>query len=129
MLKQKGLLIVISLLFTACVSTHALKLSSVSHPPLSSDSVQVYVSEDEVKENFEKVATIEVKGSSIWKTKEALLKRLKEKAGAIGANGIILLDVKDRSLGVKALDLYFTAGLLTRKKIQAIAIFRFEDKK
>ena len=107
----------------ACTSTNIVRLNPTIHPPTSYDLITVYEYESQVGAEFEKLAVITVKGSSLWKTKEGLLKKLKEKAAAMGANAVILSTTKKTSAGMVALDVWFTGGLLSKKQYSAIAIY------
>lgn len=122
MKKVLFILIFVSFAF-ACTSTNVVRLNPTVRPATSYDLITVYEYESQVQSEFEKLAVITVKGSSLWKTKEGLLKKLKEKAATMGANAIILSTVKKTSAGVVALDAWFTGGLLSKKQYSAIAIY------
>ena len=128
-MKVKKLLFLFILMFCfACTSTNLVRLNPTVRPPTSYDLITVYEYETQVESEFEKLAVITVKGSSLWKTKEGLLKKLKEKAAAIGANAVILSTAKKTSAGVVALDAWFTGGLLSKKQYSAIAIYIYPEK-
>lgn len=120
---RKSLFLVILIFCFACTSTNVVRLNPTVHSPTTYDLITVYEYESQVESEFEKLAVITVKGSSLWKTKEGLLKKLKEKAAAIGANAVILSTSKKTSAGVVALDAWFTGGLLSKKQYSAIAIY------
>ena len=122
------MLIIVSFTF-ACTSTNLVRLSPTVHPPVPYSMITVYEYESQVQSEFEKIAVITVKGSSLWKTKEGLLKKLKEKAGSIGANAVILSTAKKTSAGVVVLDAWFTGGLLSKKQYSAIAIYVYPEEK
>ena len=126
---RKSLFLFILIFCFACTSTNLVRLSPTIHPPTTYDLITVYEYESQVPSEFEKLAVITVKGSSLWKTKEGLLKKLKEKAAAIGANAVILSTSKKTSAGVVALDAWFTAGLLSKKQYSAIAIYIYPEEK
>jgi len=120
---RKSLFLFVLILSFACTSTNVVRLNPTVRPPVTYDLIAVYEYESQVQSEFEKLAVITVKGSSLWKTKEGLLKKLKEKAAAMGANAVILSTTKKASAGVVVLDAWFTGGLLSKKQYSAIAIY------
>lgn len=126
---RKSLFLLVLVFCFACTSTNLVRLNPTIYPPTTYDLIIVYEYESQIQSEFEKLAVITVKGSSLWKTKEGLLKKLKEKAAAIGANAVILSTSKKASAGVVVLDAWFTAGLLTKKQYSAVAIYIHPEKK
>lgn len=106
---------------TACVSTNAVQLGSVgSYPPVPPEKVQVFLTEADVKVEFEKVALINAKGESNWTNESGMIKAMQKKAGELGANGIILGEIKEASSGAKVAAAVLGVG--TQRKGTVVAI-------
>lgn len=117
-------LVIIAFLTVSCAtSSNVVRLSPSIRPSIDVDLVTVYQTEAEVPSEFEKIAVVTIKGSAVYKTKAALLRKLREKAGLIGANAIILAGSKDQTIATKAVSLYLTAGIFGKKEVSAIAIY------
>jgi uncharacterized protein YbjQ (UPF0145 family) len=92
-------LILIALATSGCMRTSVVMLSPDNYPAVVADSVRVFLSVDEITGEYEQIALIDAyeEGEctgSLCISRESFLKELKEKAGALGANGVIL-DVED----------------------------------
>ncbi len=93
--------VILALALVACVSTSHVLLTNKTWPPiLDPMQVQVFMSEQEVKKPFEKIAIINAKGGhALERTK--FIKAIKEKAAKLGANGVILGQFKEATTGDK----------------------------
>jgi len=110
----------------ACVSTQAVRLGSGEiRPPVAPDKVAIYRNADQVKGKYDEVAILESKGDYQMTDEEKMYKSMREKAGKVGANGIILGSVEDPSTGAKVANVLFGVG--GNRKGKAIAIFVFPD--
>jgi len=119
-----GLLVcVIALIAIGCVTAKATMLNpDVQFDPVPWENVKVYYDEADVPGEFETIAIIRSEGKEVFTTEEKMLEKMRKKAGAIGANGIILKGIKEPGdLDRLADELSGGLGLGSRK-IQAIAI-------
>ena len=67
---------------------------TVTLAPVCTDGVIIYDSGDQVPADFREVAWLETEGNAVW-TRDATMKRsMQEKAGKLGANGIIVSNFK-----------------------------------
>jgi hypothetical protein len=118
---RKIALLLTVLLATACVSTNAVRLANAgTYPEVPPEQVQVFLTETDVKVEFEKIALINASGESNWTNEEGMIKAMQKKAGKLGANGIILGDIKEASAGAKVAAAVFGTG--TQRKGQVVAI-------
>jgi len=101
---------------------------NVKYPPVPWEEVKVFLSEKDVPGEFVKIAIIKAEGKEGVTTAEQMLEEMKKKAGAIGADAIILEGIKDPSdLDRMADEMTGGAGLGSRKG-SAIAI-KFKNSK
>ena len=76
-------------LLTACITAHATRLETgPGRPEVQADSVRVFATQAAVPRPFEEIAIIEAAGDAA--STEALIKRMREEAGKLGANAIVL---------------------------------------
>jgi len=123
MLKNLSLVIAIALVTAACVSAKATLLNpGVKFDPVPWENVVVYLSEDDVPGEFVKIAIVKSEGKEVVTTEAQMLKKMKKKAGALGANGIILQGIKQPG-DVERIADELSGGLgLGSRQVSAIAI-------
>jgi hypothetical protein len=97
----KSLLVgLIVLGLTACSTSHV--MIGKARPPISPDMVQVYMQPPQA--HYEQIARLDTSSQGSFsftaqsKT-DAVIKRLKEEAAKLGANGVLLEGIGDRSSG------------------------------
>ncbi len=129
-IKNLLLVFVIALTAIGCVSAKATLLNpNVRFDPVPPEEVIIYYDEADVPGEFETIAIIRSEGKELMTTEKQMLKKMREKAGAVGANGIILQGIKDPGdLDRMADELSGGLGLGSRK-IQATAIRVKKEKK
>lgn len=119
----------LALLFatTACVSTNAtvLDLTPQSRPPVDAAQVRIYRSAAQVTGKFTEVALLNATGESSWTNEQKMLESMRKKAGALGANGVILDAITEASAGAKIAGAVFGVG--SQRKGRAVAIFVVVD--
>ncbi len=79
----------------ACTSVHATALSTTAYPEVSPDSVRLFATN--VPARYVEIAMMRV-DAIIWSDKRSV-KALREKAGKLGANGILLLNPRAAVVG------------------------------
>lgn len=115
--------LVAAVALTACVTTNAVQLGSTAHyAPIPAEQVQVFLTEADVKVEFEKVALINAKGESNWTNESGMIKAMQKKAGELGANGIILSEIKEASSGAKVAAAVFGVGSQRKGTVVAIRL-------
>jgi hypothetical protein len=63
---------------------------AMSLSPVCTDAVIIYDNDSGVPGNYREVAYIETEGNSVWNRDADLKRKMQEKAGQLGANGIIV---------------------------------------
>src|SRR5688572_1171796 len=89
------------LLASGCSRTTAVSLGETRQvraaiPP---DSVALYLTADKVPGKYEEVALVSSSGTATFTSDEKILRRMREKAGSVGANAIILDAVSEPPSG------------------------------
>ena len=89
-----------SVLITSCVSTEAVRLGNGPiRPPVPWDKVIIYRTADQVPGKYEEVSILSSKEDSIWTNEEQMYKEMRKKAGKLGANAIVGVDIDYEVLG------------------------------
>ena len=116
-------LLAVLLLFilAACVSVNATRLGAgVIRPPVPPDHVAIYRTADQVGSPYEEVALLS--GSEDYNTtEEKMYQKMREKAGELGANGIILNSMTEPTTGAKVAQVLL--GTPAQRRGNAVAIY------
>ena len=109
------------MLVAACVSVNksVLSRSRVSQP-VPRDDVQVYFKGDSVPAH-ERIAILSASGDDNMTNQSQLIDKMREEAGKLGANAIILNEVEEASTGAKVAQAIL--GTSANRKGEAIAIY------
>jgi hypothetical protein len=95
------LLAACSLTLVGCLNVTTTQIGSPSlgydRPRLAADQVAVYRKEDQVPGQYQEVALLHVTGSEAWSTESDLYRKMREEAGRLGANAVILQPVPELS--------------------------------
>ncbi len=120
---MKSAVVVLLAAFTAaCVSTNAAVMNErLVRPAISADSVVIYRGEDQVPRKYDEIAILNSKASAEWTDEAKMFKSMRQKAANLGANGIVLHDMKDPGTGAKVA--HALLGTSANRKGQAIAIY------
>lgn len=111
-------------LVSCAVKTTAVRLKDTERRvPLSVYQVAVYQTAADVPYAYKEIALISSRGSAVWSSKSKMLMKMREKAGEMGANAIILDASSEPGLAVKAASVYLTLGVLGSRKGNAMAVF------
>ena len=110
---MKKFSILLLILLIGCVSAQVTMLQESQLTPISDPSkVQVFLSEADVKVPYDKIAIIHAKGESTWTNEKQMISAMRKKAAKIGANGIILQEIKEASDGAKVAAAVFGVSIL-----------------
>jgi hypothetical protein len=115
------LLMFATVFLVGCVQTQATMLSSKAYPPLTPEEVTIYLSEEDIPGEYEKIAILTAKGSSGMTNEDQMYEALRKKAAKIGANGILYQKIEEPSQGAKIAGAIFGTG--TTRRSEMIAIF------
>lgn len=120
--QMRTIALVCALLSTACVRTAVTTIGTrTARPAVAPEAVVIYRSADKVPGKYVEVALLNSTAPTGWTNEEAMYRNMRQKAGAIGANGIILDSMSEPSAGTKLAGAFL--GIETERKGKAIAIF------
>jgi len=129
MLKRFAILAAAGILCAACVSTEAVQIGTVVKRPLVPwKNVVVYRTADQVPGQYEEIALLVATGDALWTNESQMWDSMKKKAGAMGANAIILDATSEPSAGAKVAAAFLGVAGADRKG-KAIAIYIFPPEK
>ena len=115
-------LAVLPLLLGGCVSVNKSVLDhSFSQRVVPTQDVQVYFADDEIPE-YTRVAILNASGDSGFTNQGQMIDKLREEAGKLGANAIILDEVREPSTGERAVNALFGGIATGQRRAAAIAI-------
>lgn len=120
-IKSGIFLFLLSVIFVSCVSTSATMLSSKTFPPLTPEEVTIYLSEDDIPGEYERIAIINARGDSGMTNERQLYEAVRKRAAKIGANGVLHAVIEEPGSGAKVAAAVF--GTSTSRKAEMIAIF------
>lgn len=110
------------LFVTGCISTSVTPLTGRDYSPLHPDEVVIYLHEQDVPADYDKVALIYARGDHAMTDEAQMFKSVRKKAAKLGANGIILNDVREPSTGAKVADHFLGVGAERRGELLAIYV-------
>jgi len=104
-----------------CVSVNKSVLSSSRlAQPVPQETVQVYFADDSIPDH-ERIAILNATGAEHWTNEGQMIDKLRAEAGKLGANAIILNQLKDPGTGERVVAALF--GGAANRKGSAIAIY------
>jgi hypothetical protein len=124
---KKTIVVLMSVFLVSCVSTKAVRLGTATvaqRPAVPWNQVLVYRTADQVPGKYEEIALLVATGDSLWTSEAGMWKSLQKKAGAMGANAIILDAMSEPSAGAKVASAFLGVPGADRKG-KAIAIYVF----
>ena len=107
-----------------CLHTDAIRLdSSTQYPPVPSEDVRIFTTEEELEKfDYVKVAVITSKGDSNWTRRVKMIESMREKAGSLGANAILLPNFNEPGSGTKLLGAVLGQAVYRRAEVIAYRI-------
>lgn len=117
------LFIAMILFLAGCVQTQATLLSKSDYPPVDPDDVVLYLDESDIAGEWEKIALIHAQGDAQWTRESKMIKSARKRAGEIGANGILIEEIKEPSAAAQIAGEVLGTGSTRRAKIIAIYVF------
>jgi len=109
-------------LAASCVATNAALLNpGLKLQPVCPDGVQMFTDSSKVGKPYTEVAVLNSKGDDSFTSESEMIDSQRKKAAQLGANGVILGQMKDASTGAKVAQALFGTG--ASRKGNAIAIY------
>jgi hypothetical protein len=85
-----------ALVLGACTSTGAVLLGGTApYPETDPYEVRVFLSEDEVPGEYERIALVTARSDAGWSDEADLIRAMRKRAARLGANGLIVGEVRD----------------------------------
>jgi hypothetical protein len=85
-----------ALVLGACTSTGAVLLGGTDpYPETDPYEVRVFLSEDEVPGEYERIALVTARSDAGWSDEADLIRAMRKRAARLGANGLIVGEVRD----------------------------------
>lgn len=105
----------------ACVSVNSTVLDPARQfAPVPRDSVRIFTSEDRIPGDYLEVALLFAEGDENWTSPSDMLNEMREKAGELGANGVLLRDLESPGTVDRVLEAVLGAD--ARRRGAALAI-------
>ena len=121
MSSPRSWLVILLVLAAACVTVNKSVLSyERMHQPIPKQQVQVFFADDSLPAH-ERIAILNAKGDESMTDEGDMIDKLREEAGKLGANAIVLNQLKDPGTGERVIAVIF--GVSAQRKGQALAIF------
>jgi hypothetical protein len=92
------LVLLASLPLAACTTTGAVLLGGTgTHPEVSPGQVRIFLREADVPGDYERIALVTVRSDATWADEATLIRALRRRAARLGANGLILGEIRHPS--------------------------------
>ena len=92
-------LLFLLVLLTGCVHVSKTVLMDRSSSPVPKESVYVYLANDTIPNECERVAILHASGEQDWTDEGDLIDELRSEAGKLGANALHILTMEDAGTG------------------------------
>jgi uncharacterized protein YbjQ (UPF0145 family) len=110
------------LLQTACASTAVTIVGQqMARPVVPAQEVRIYRTASQVPGEYQEIALLNSSAPTGWTNEEAMFKSMRQEAGKVGANAIILEAITEPSAGAKVAGALI--GVAAERKGKAIAIY------
>lgn len=127
-MRRRLFIVALSAVFLAgCVTASVSRLDNTQRPPLETSEVTIYLEEDDIPGEFEKMAVIDISGTSGWTDEEQLYNKAREEAAKIGANGVLFESLEEAGTGEKVASALFGTGADNDAKMIAIYVSSTND--
>lgn len=121
-MKRRLLLPLLGVALCGCVAVNSTQLGRPgARPSVPKESVAIYRTADQVPGKYEEVAILNASGSTSWTNEAQMNEKMREEAGKLGANAIILDATSEPSSGAKVAAAIF--GVDVKRKGRALAIY------
>ena len=85
-----------ALLVAACTSTGAVLMGEGGpYPEVHPLEVRIFLYEDEVPGDYERIALVTAKSDASWADEDDLIRAMRRRAAKLGANGLVLGEIRD----------------------------------
>ena len=109
-------------LSSGCITMETTTLGPTDFPPVPSDQIWVFFSEDEIEYDYTRIALFHLEGDATWTQESKMIEKAKKRAGEMGANAIVLRDMHEPSDGAKIASEFLGTTADRRGAIVAVRI-------
>jgi hypothetical protein len=109
------------LLWTGCVTTSVVPLNGRQYAPIDPRDVVLYLDEADIPDTYEKVALIYAQGDYSLTDQTQMFEKVRKKAAGLGANGVLIQQVKEPGTGAKVANAVL--GTEANRRGEMIAIY------
>jgi hypothetical protein len=89
-----------SVILASCMSTNAAVVdANVKLAPICADGVALFTSADRVGNEYQEIAILNSRGDTDWTSEQGMFQSQKRKAASLGANGIIVNNIREPNAG------------------------------
>ena len=111
------------LLLVGCIQTQATLLDGTTYPPVHEDDVVIYLNEADIVGDWKPIAIIHAQGEAQWTRESQMLRKARERAGELGANGVLIKDINEPSAVAQVAGEVLGTGSTRRGRLIAIRVF------
>ena len=114
-----------ALALTACIKTSAVILDPTAkpYPAVAPDSVRIFASESELDTlSYVSIARIEASGDGQFTNQSKMIEKMREKAGSLGANGLLLPHIQEPGAGAQVAAAVFHTSTTRKGDVLAIRV-------
>lgn len=111
------------LLLVGCVQTQATLLDGMTYPLVHENDVTIYLNEDDIAGDWKPIAIIHAQGEAQWTRESQMLRKARERAGDLGANGLLIEDISEPSAAAQVAGEVLGTGTTRRGRLIAIRVF------
>lgn len=117
-------IVVLGFSLSGCIQTSHTMLGSKEYPVLTPEEVTIYLSEEDIPGEWEKVAIINASGSTGYTNQQQMYEAVRKRAAQIGANGVLFQEIDEPSAGAKVAGAFLGTG--TNRQVEMVAIYVVE---
>ncbi len=122
-MRSSAFCLIATLALTGCVTVSKSVLTDAYRDrPVLMERVHVYFADDSIPEHT-RVAILSAEGDDSMTDRGEMIDRLREEAGKLGANAIVLRDIREPGTGERVVNAIFTGTASGQRRGDAIAIY------
>ena len=80
--------LLLTVIFWACITTQVTRLNQNEYPPGDPSDVMVYLTPEDIKGEYEKIALIHMQGEGSWTNEQQMFEKAKQKAATLEPTGL-----------------------------------------
>lgn len=102
-----------SVTLASCMSTNAAVMDvNVKLAPICADGVALFTSADRLGKDYQEIAILNSTGDTDWTRQQGMFESQKRKAASLGANGIIVNNIREPEAGTRIIGALLGTGTI-----------------